>query len=250
MTSWRLYGKRPSVYPIFQPHTLPTDSIYTERYLSLPSANPSGYETASITNVTGFRNLDFSLAHGSADDNVHFANTMRLVDITTFVAAPIGWRDPEQATIARRLLMLREKHLRVDLQLLLRDTGLLITLTDVERRMKRGKQGGAAADSMLMQLERLHKILSAYVWLALRQPVQFCSAGEAEQLKHRVEAAMEWVLHALTWKGSEVADRARQVLDQRPVKQLSYEPHRMVRAFRDGLGAGSSTKEGRPAGRA
>ncbi|KAL1682700.1 P-loop containing nucleoside triphosphate hydrolase protein [Schizophyllum commune] len=177
-------------------------------------------------------------------------DTMRLVDITTFVAAPIGWRDPEQATIARRLLMLREKHMRVDLQLLLRDTGLLITLTDVERRMKRGRQGGAAADSMLMQLERLHKILSAYVWLGLRQPVQFCSAGEAEQLKHRVEAAMEWVLHALTWKGSEVADRAREVLDRRPVKQLSYEPHRMVRAFREGLGAAASTKEGRPAGRA
>ncbi|KAH9930262.1 dipeptidyl aminopeptidase [Fomitopsis serialis] len=66
VTSWRLY-----------------DSIYTERYMNLPNVNPQGYITASISNVTGFRNVDFLLAHGTGDDNVHFANTAHLLDMFT-----------------------------------------------------------------------------------------------------------------------------------------------------------------------
>ncbi|KAJ7708699.1 dipeptidyl aminopeptidase [Mycena rosella] len=66
VTSWRLY-----------------DSIYTERYMNLPALNPGGYINASISNVTAFRNVDYLLAHGSADDNVHFANSAHLLDMFT-----------------------------------------------------------------------------------------------------------------------------------------------------------------------
>ncbi|KAI0640694.1 dipeptidyl aminopeptidase [Trametes meyenii] len=66
VTSWRLY-----------------DSIYTERYMGLPAVNPDGYVTASISNVTGFHHADFLLAHGSGDDNVHFANSAHLLDMLT-----------------------------------------------------------------------------------------------------------------------------------------------------------------------
>jgi dipeptidyl aminopeptidase len=59
------------------------DSIYTERYMNLPSLNPGGYVNASISNVTGFHNIDFLLAHGSGDDNVHFANSAHLLDMFT-----------------------------------------------------------------------------------------------------------------------------------------------------------------------
>jgi hypothetical protein len=52
VTSWRLY-----------------DSIYTERYMGLPDVNPGGYVNASISNVTGFHNVNYLLAHGSGDDN-------------------------------------------------------------------------------------------------------------------------------------------------------------------------------------
>lgn len=52
VTSWRLY-----------------DSIYTERYMGLPKANPGGYLNASISNATGFHNINYLLAHGSGDDN-------------------------------------------------------------------------------------------------------------------------------------------------------------------------------------
>ncbi|KAF5354550.1 hypothetical protein D9758_011204 [Tetrapyrgos nigripes] len=59
------------------------DSIYTERYLNLPSLNTGGYTNASISNVTGFHHVDYLLMHGSADDNVHFANTAHLLDMFT-----------------------------------------------------------------------------------------------------------------------------------------------------------------------
>lgn len=59
------------------------DSIYTERYMNLPALNPDGYVNASISNVTGFHKVNFLFAHGSADDNVHFANSAHLLDMLT-----------------------------------------------------------------------------------------------------------------------------------------------------------------------
>ena len=51
--------------------------------MNLPQKNPGGYINASITNLTGFRDTDFLLAHGSGDDNVHFANSAHLLDMFT-----------------------------------------------------------------------------------------------------------------------------------------------------------------------
>lgn len=64
-------------------HTSSQDSIYTERYMDLPAINPDGYVTASISNVSAFNDVDFLLAHGSGDDNVHFANSAHLLDMFT-----------------------------------------------------------------------------------------------------------------------------------------------------------------------
>ncbi|CAE6526034.1 unnamed protein product [Rhizoctonia solani] len=66
VTSWRLY-----------------DSVYTERYMGLPDNNPEGYVNASITKIDGFRHANYLLAHGSGDDNVHFANSAHLLDMLT-----------------------------------------------------------------------------------------------------------------------------------------------------------------------
>ena len=60
-----------------------SDSIYTERYMNLPALNPGGYINASISNVTAFDKVDYLLAHGSGDDNVHFANSAHLLDMFT-----------------------------------------------------------------------------------------------------------------------------------------------------------------------
>jgi dipeptidyl aminopeptidase len=64
--SWRMY-----------------DSIYTERYMNLPNLNIGGYVNASISNVTAFDKVDYLLAHGSGDDNVHYANSAHMLDMLT-----------------------------------------------------------------------------------------------------------------------------------------------------------------------
>lgn len=51
--------------------------------MNLPQRNPGGYINASVTDMTGFRDTDFLLAHGSGDDNVHFANSAHLLDMFT-----------------------------------------------------------------------------------------------------------------------------------------------------------------------
>jgi len=55
------------------------DSIYTERYMDTPQDNPEGYDAASV--IFAAKNLHgrLRLVHGTADDNVHFQNTIRLV---------------------------------------------------------------------------------------------------------------------------------------------------------------------------
>ena len=64
VTDWRFY-----------------DSIYTERYMRTPQNNPSGYEQSAISNVTALsQNVRFLMMHGTGDDNVHFQNTLTLLD--------------------------------------------------------------------------------------------------------------------------------------------------------------------------
>lgn len=63
VTSWRYY-----------------DTIYTERYMTTPQENPSGYDDNSpIFHVDKLKG-NFLLIHGSADDNVHVQNTMQMVE--------------------------------------------------------------------------------------------------------------------------------------------------------------------------
>ena len=52
------------------------DSIYTERFLRTPAENKSGYEDNSPVNFAGQMKGPFLLIHGSADDNVHYQNSM------------------------------------------------------------------------------------------------------------------------------------------------------------------------------
>jgi len=56
------------------------DTIYTERYMSTPELNPDGYEKSAVTNKANKLKGKLLLIHGTADDNVHFQNTVVLVD--------------------------------------------------------------------------------------------------------------------------------------------------------------------------
>ncbi len=76
VTSWRFY-----------------DTIYTERYMTTPQENASGYDDNSpITHVDEFNKGDYLLVHGSADDNVHVQNTMQLIEALVQANKQFDWR--------------------------------------------------------------------------------------------------------------------------------------------------------------
>lgn len=55
------------------------DTIYTERYMSLPLENLAAYNDSDVTNyVENFKTKKFLLIHGNADDNVHYQQSMYL----------------------------------------------------------------------------------------------------------------------------------------------------------------------------
>ena len=61
VTNWRFY-----------------DTVYTERYMRSPQENPDGYDDNSPINHAEKIKGDLLLIHGSADDNVHYQNTMEM----------------------------------------------------------------------------------------------------------------------------------------------------------------------------
>lgn len=63
VTNWRYY-----------------DNIYTERFMQTPKENEKGYDDNSPINHVDKLKGKYFLIHGSADDNVHYQNSMALVD--------------------------------------------------------------------------------------------------------------------------------------------------------------------------
>ena len=56
------------------------DSHYTERFMDTPQANPDGYAEASPLNFVSSDSGYLKLTHGTGDDNVHFQNTLQMID--------------------------------------------------------------------------------------------------------------------------------------------------------------------------
>jgi len=63
VTNWRLY-----------------DNIYTERFMRTPQENPNGYDENSPIEMAKQLKGNLLLIHGTSDDNVHFQNSVLLVD--------------------------------------------------------------------------------------------------------------------------------------------------------------------------
>lgn len=62
VTNWRYY-----------------DTVYTERFMRTPQENPDGYDKNSPINYAGRLQGKLLLIHGTADDNVHFQNSVDFV---------------------------------------------------------------------------------------------------------------------------------------------------------------------------
>ena len=56
------------------------DSIYTERYMGLLKENPAGYAQSDVTKGAANLHGALMLAHGTGDDNVHFQNSVQMID--------------------------------------------------------------------------------------------------------------------------------------------------------------------------
>ena len=56
------------------------DTIYTERYMGLLKDNKQGYEESSPANSADKLHGALLLVHGTGDDNVHFQNSVQMVD--------------------------------------------------------------------------------------------------------------------------------------------------------------------------
>ncbi len=66
LTDWRIY-----------------DSIYTERYMGLLSANPDGYEGSSVISMAGMLKGGLLLVHSGMDENVQPRHTMQFLTALT-----------------------------------------------------------------------------------------------------------------------------------------------------------------------
>ena len=75
-----------SVAPVTDWHNY--DSIYTERYLGLPKDNAKGYEASSLPKAADKLHGALFLAHGTSDDNVHFQNSVQMIDALTKADKP------------------------------------------------------------------------------------------------------------------------------------------------------------------
>ena len=64
VTNWRFY-----------------DNIYTERFMRTPAENTSGYDDNSPINFVSMLKGKYLLIHGAGDDNVHYQNTMEMVNV-------------------------------------------------------------------------------------------------------------------------------------------------------------------------
>lgn len=67
------------------------DTIYTERYMTTPQENPSGYDENSPINHAEKLKGDYLLIHGGGDDNVHLQNTMRMVEALVQANKQFDW---------------------------------------------------------------------------------------------------------------------------------------------------------------
>jgi dipeptidyl-peptidase-4 len=83
------------------------DSCYTERYLGLPESAKSAYDAASLLSLAPRLERPLLLIHGTADDNVYFRHSLKLID-----ALERAGKDFDFAPISRSTHIANEPEMR------------------------------------------------------------------------------------------------------------------------------------------
>ena len=77
-----------AVAPVTDQHNY--DSIYTERYMGLLSDNAKGYDDSSSPKSAANLHGALLLVHGTSDDNVHFQNSIQMIDALIKAGKPFN----------------------------------------------------------------------------------------------------------------------------------------------------------------
>lgn len=98
------------------------DTIYTERYLGLPSENPEGYRASSPVDYAANLKSKLLIVHNVEDDNVLFQNTVQMIDalegagklfdMVIYTDRTHGVTGPVRRQLLETLTDFLEKHLK------------------------------------------------------------------------------------------------------------------------------------------
>ncbi|KIY44075.1 hypothetical protein FISHEDRAFT_67765 [Fistulina hepatica ATCC 64428] len=140
-------------------------------------------------------------------------------DVDNFMLAPFPWRNDNATPQIRNLIASYLENHHVGIRDMVRGTALIESLQRAEQRMA---AGGRPWQGLLPHMERFHKLLVTYLWLALRNPVIYSDVSWCVDLKERVEGVLDWNLRLLSKADND------QPLPPTPSSGIDYQPHAFI----------------------
>ncbi|KAJ7700777.1 P-loop containing nucleoside triphosphate hydrolase protein [Mycena rosella] len=124
-----------------------------------------------------------------------------------FMEAPFPWRDTTSMDAITAFITSYYERMHVDIVQVMRELPYLGRLEEAEQARTRNE--GSRAGRLLPGLELFHKLLTVYMWLAMRKPVAYPSYDDAIDIKERLEGALHWCLEQVTLGRSDGQTRVK-----------------------------------------
>ncbi|KZP13828.1 hypothetical protein FIBSPDRAFT_752838 [Athelia psychrophila] len=138
-------------------------------------------------------------------------SSLPLADKYLIMQAPIAWREAASLDIFTEFMRQYCNDFQVNLSQCM-SSGPLSHLEDVESCM--ASDSPPKSPEALSILEGMHKLIVLYMWMNMRLPLAWPHRTEAEDLKERIERALDWLLERLSLgkriSSSDMARRAKQ----------------------------------------
>lgn len=122
-------------------------------------------------------------------------SSLPLADKYLIMQAPIAWREAASLDIFAEFMRQYCNDFQVNLIQCL-SSGPLSHLEDVESSM--ASDSPHKSPDALNVLEGMHKLTVLYMWMNMRLPLAWPHRSEAEDLKERIERALDWLLERLS----------------------------------------------------